>query len=73
MCMLSSGRRELGGAGWRLVLANPGGRDRGRWPAPEPGLVEVASGELKGRTDRYAGDGAALECWDPKSVLLAAL
>lgn len=67
--MLSSGRRELGGAGWRLVLANP----RGRRPAPEPGLVEVASGELKGKTDGYAGDGAALECWNPKSVLLGAL
>lgn len=52
-----------------MVLANP----RGRRPAPEPGLVEVASGELKGKTDGYAGDGAALECWNPKSVLLGAL
>lgn len=35
-----------------MVLANPRGRGRGRRPAPEPGLVEVASGEVKGRTDR---------------------
>lgn len=45
-----------------MVLANPGGRDRARRPAPERGLVEVASGDPKGRTDSYAGDGAALGC-----------